>query len=190
MPSIAQQDYIVIKPKQGRAAQNDAAALSQLAGIKERNGGLGFFDVLIADPINSEMPEEAQFSRVVATYGGESRASGIVLTVYDGTNDEFLNIQVRYFQAQYQGLAAVQQAMDELFGLQNSVPTLEVNDAHILASANDDAFVCIDGKYLLPEKAGGKLASITIAETGPGEDTPFVNITWEDAQKLIGLPIA
>lgn len=178
MPSIAQQDYKVIAPKQGRDFKADVAALGELK--KAILNGIGF-DCIIKDT----MAGDEVFNRVLGFY-----PDGSSVDVWSLANSDKHTIEMFYTVTQYQGLAAVQEAMDKLFDIQNEVPILEVNDAHILASAEDDAFVCIDGKYLLPEKADGKLASITIAETGPGEDTPFVNITWEDAQKLIGLPIA
>ena len=192
MPSIAQQDYIVIKPKQERATKDDAAAMAQLAGIKERDGQLGFFDVLINKPIVSEGVTIEQYSRVIATYGDKPRTRPISLTVYEGTNDEIVNLAVDYSQKQYQGLAAVQEAIDEKYGGMNILPVLLTQQVtNYLQEEDMGGYICVDNKYLIATVDGeDKLISLTMADTGPIEPDAFVNITWEDAQKLIGLPIA
>ena len=181
MPSIAQQDYIVIKPENsGRSFFHDADSLAKIAGAIERNT---IFDCLLwqfDDP-------DTVLSRIITA---ELGPIGKYIVYYDLLSSVISELEIPYTETQYQGLAAVQQATDELFGLQYEIPQLLDSDTYLRAAAPDGgAFVCVDGKYLIVEKSNSKITSLTIAEIGPGEGDDFVNITWEDAQKLIGLPI-
>lgn len=176
MPQIAQQDYKVIAPKPGRAFFNDAAALGELK--KAVLNGIGF-DCLIKDTIQGD----GDINRVLGFY-----PEGTAVSYYSLAEGEVIKtITPDYTPTQYQGLAAVQEAIDEMDGVMTELPTLE-NGGSRLAEGTNAYWICVDGKYLTPTASGGKLTALAIAETGPTEG--FVNITWEDAQKLIGLPIS
>lgn len=172
MPQIAQQDYKVIAPKPGRAFNVDAAALGELK--KAVLNGIGF-DCIVKDTITSD----GDYNRVLGFY-----PDGSVVDVWSFPNSQVLTIEISPTVTQYQGLAAVQNAIDEEIGLMTAIPELIDND-HLAESSSSYA-ICIDGKYLTIT-GGETIEALTIAETGPTED--FVNITWEDAQKLIGLPL-
>lgn len=177
MPSIAQQDYIVIKTSASpRPFTIDAAALSQIAGCMSRGN---IYDCLLQ---NYDGNDE-YFARIIAF-----APSSKTIFYYEWNSGEMDSIEVDYTVTQYQGLAAVQEAEDEIEGeVMLALPALGTADSHLIEEENDYP-ICVDGKFLIPAVSGGKLASLTIAETGPGEG--FINITWEDAQKLIGLPLA
>ena len=175
MPSIAQQDYIVIKTSAiSRPFENDAAALSQIAGCISRGT---IYDCLLQ---NYDGNEE-YFTRII----GFAPARKLIL-YYDWSADGVSALTTYYTETQYQGLAAVQQAEDEKMGEAVSLPSLGTVGSYLIED-NEGFSICADGKYLIPAVSGGKLASLTIAETGPEEG--FMNITWEDAQKLIGVAI-
>lgn len=176
MPSIAQQDYKIIAPKQGRGIASDAAALEELK--KAILNGIGFA-CLIKDTIRND----GDINRVLGVY-----PDGSIADVWSTGNTEPLTIQMPNTVAQYQGLAAVQQAEDKL-EVMLALPALGIADSHLIEEENGYP-ICADGKFLIPAVSGDKLASLSIAETGPAGDDDYINITWEDAQKLIGLPIS
>lgn len=177
MPSIAQQDYIVIKTSASlRPFTIDAAALSQIAGCISRGN---IYDCLLQ---NYDGNDE-YFTRIIAF-----APSSKTIFFYQWTSGEVDNAEVSYTVTQYQGLAAVQEAEDEILGeVMLALPALKTADSHLIEKENGYP-ICADSKFLIPAVSDGKLASLTIAETGPVNG--FVNITWEDAQKLIGLPIS
>lgn len=183
MPSIAQQDYIVIKPNSSRAALSDAECLSKL---KLACLNKTIFDCLVFDPF---ITGEDCYNRVISA-SLEGPADSFGVTVYDAGDAEFKTQLLEYTVAQYQGLAAIQQAIDEKYRLMLSLPSLETDGGtYYLYVVNPSTAVCVDGKCLIVT-GSDTIEAIEIAETGPGESEPFVNITWEDAQKLIGLPHA
>lgn len=178
MPQIAQQDYKVIAPKYGRDFGNDAAALGELR--RSILNGIGF-DCLIKDTLS----REGDISKVLAFY-----SVGNLVAVYSVANTEIENYEIPYSVEQYEGLSAIQLAEDEHRGrIENYLPTLE-DAGHLMVSDNGDA-ICVDGKYLTvtADPVTSHIKALAIAENGPSDDN-FINITWEDAQKLIGLPLA
>ena len=181
MPQIAQQDYKIIAPKDGRSFIKDAAALAELK--KAVLNGIAF-DRLI----KNYMADEDTLDRVLGVYRDGSSVSS-----YDIGDGETADISLPYTVAQYQGLAAIQQAIDEKYGLMQNLPSLEYdgedNSLNVAVSAQLNVYVCVDGKKIITTVEGDKIKALTLSETGPGEDTPFVNITWEDAQRLIGVAI-
>lgn len=177
MPQIAQQDYKVIAPKPGRAFNQDAAALGELK--KAILNGIGF------DCLPKGITESNTLNRVLGTYEGGSKVD-----VWDVGNGGVASIELPYTVTQYQGLAAVQNAIDEAEGaVFGRIPEMAYSGEGYLMEGYTSLLICLDGKYLIPvADDNDNLESLTIAETGPTEN--FVNITWEDAQKLIGLLIS
>lgn len=176
MPQIAQQDYKVIAPKYGRGFLNDAAALGELK--RSILNGIGF-DCLIKDTIAGD----GDVNRVLGFY-----PIGTFVSIYSHSNEIFESIELPYTVEQYEGLSVVQLAVDEQRGgVQDHLPVLE--DSEILLEANSGYPICVDGKYLtVTASSDSKIEALAIAENGPSDDA-FINITWEDAQKLIGLPL-
>lgn len=176
MPSIAQQDYIIIAPKEGRALADDAAAMGQLK--KAVLNGTSF-DCLLKDPITVE----TGLTRVV--YTDEAGVAFI-----DPSNDSVNNILPEYTPDQYSGLAAVQEEVDRIEGnISTSIPVLTMGNDDTLKDDNSGYSICVDGKYL--DVTGEEtVTALAISDEGPAEGETFINITWDDAQKLIGLPLA
>lgn len=177
MPQIGQQEYKVIAPKEGRAFNNDAAALGELK--KSILNGIGF-DCLIKDTLS----DDGDINRVLGFY-----PDGSPVAYYSIADNGIKILEISFSVTQYQGLAAVQEQMDEAIGLQSVMPDFETTNLHLLATGQSDSlFVCVDGKYLTVT-GSETIEALTIAETGPAGSDDFINITWEDAQKLIGLPL-
>lgn len=173
MPQIAQQDYKVIAPKEGRSLVGDAVAVGELK--RSVLNGIAF-DCLLKDIL----ADEGTLDRVLGLY-----EDGSEIYAFNTGDGEIRHMEIPYTITQYQGLAAVQDAMDEEYGLMPAIPVL-ANSGHL--EVDDPTFaICVDGKYLTVT-GDSTIEALAIAETGPTED--FVNITWEDAQKLIGLPLA
>lgn len=177
MPQIAQQDYKVIAPKPGRDCSTDAAALGELK--KAVLNGIGF-DCLLKDIA----ADEGTLGRILGFH-----EDSFSVDVWDAANSQSVNIELPCTVTQYQGLAAVQQAIDEQEGMMDRLPVLTADGNHYLAEDDFGGYICVDNKFLLASPINMKIASLTMADTGPGEGDDFVNITWEDAQKLIGLPL-
>ena len=174
MPQIAQQDYKVIAPKEGRAVVVDAAALAELK--KAILAGIGF------DCIVETAKDEGVscLGRIEGLYADAS-----CFAFLDMFNSELSVFGLEYTVTQYQGLAAVQEAIDETLGVMNAFPAFSTDDSYLIEDG-ERVLVCVDGKFLTVT-GSATIEALTIAETGPTEN--FVNITWEDAQKLIGLPL-
>lgn len=175
MPQIAQQDYKVIAPKEGRIFSGDAAALVE---IKKSILNGTIFDCLIKDTLVSD----GDINRILGLY-----PDGTSISYYSQADGNIMTVELPYTVTQYQGLAAVQEALDKEISIQTNIPLLtkRMDNVH-LGDDNSTTFICVDGKFLTVT-GSGTIEALTIAGTGPSEN--FVNITWEDAQKLIGLPI-
>lgn len=180
MPQIAQQDYKVIAPKPGRSFNQDAAALGEIK--KAILNGIGF-DCLVK---NAGISDKGTLDRILGFY-----EDGSLVKYYDSGDGEIKGSDIPYTPIQYQGLAAVQNAVDEASGeLMGRIPELTAigyGSEQRLAVDTPNYAICVDGKYLTPTISNQQIQSIAIAETGPTGH--FINITWEDAQKLIGLPL-
>lgn len=183
--STPQQDYIVIKPEnRNRSFELDADCLAKIAGALEKNT---IFDCLLwqfDDP-------DSVLTRIIARELGSPTARSIVY--YDIIRGQIFLLEIPYTETQYQGLAAIQHAIDEKYGLMQNLPSLEYdgedNSLNVAVSAQLNVYVCVDGKKIITTVVEGKIKALTLSETGPGEGDDFVNITWEDTQKLIGVAI-
>lgn len=180
MPSIAQQDYIIIAPKEGRALADDAAAMGQLK--KAVLNGTSF-DCLLKDPTSAE----SGLTRVIYT-------DAIGVAFIDPSDDVVNNISPEYTPDQYSGLAAVQEAEDIIIGeVLTEMPSLVKTNTglieNILVENAGGYLICVNGKYLIVT-GEETITALAISDEGPGESDGFVNISWDDAQKLIGLPLA
>lgn len=176
MPQIAQQDYIVIKPKEGRTANADAECLRRLKQACE-NGTI--FDCLMG----SILMNEGTLDRVLSAY-----EDGTLIRVSDIANNEDMLIELPYTVEQYSGLAAVQEAEDEYLQTPaTEMPSLGNFDG-FLSENIEGVYICVNGFKLSVTASGGELTALEISDTEPEAD--FFNIAWEDALKLIGLPIS
>lgn len=103
-----------------------------------------------------------------------------------------------YTETQFEGVAAIQEALESPFLVDLVTAVLdpegseEQEDIYLMED-NSSAYICVDG-YLLEIgtseiEEGEVVTSITKSNLQPVEGEDFVNITMEDAQKLIGIPI-
>lgn len=181
MPSIAQQDYIVIKISQKRYFQYDAEAMAKIAGAISRNT---LFDCLIENIDDAQVP---YYFKPVGYMPKDK-----TLYYYDAANADMEGMDIPYSESQYQGLAAIQHAIDEKYGLMQNLPSLESDGEDYslnVATTQGNIYVCVNGKKIITTVVEGKIKALSLSETGPAADERFVNITWEDAQKLIGLTL-
>lgn len=180
MPQIANQDYIVIAPKEGRAFSADAAALGRLKKCV-LNGTA--FDCLIRDYVANEHT----IDRVLGFYDDDNAKDVLVSNVCD-SGVGALEIP-EYTPEQFAGLAAVQNAIDEADGeLMMDFPGLSHYDGNILSESISGYEIGCNGKQLIATIEDGFLKSLEISSVDIAEGEG-VDITWEDAQKLIGLLI-
>lgn len=177
MPQIANQDYNVIRPTIADAVWDDAAALGILAGHLDRGT---IFDVVL----NSFTSD---YARVIGL--DEDLRGGASITVYNTFDGKMQSFNVVYTSVQYEGLSAIQKSLFELDpSTKNDLPALTLIDSEFLSDAPSGSYVCIDNKYVgVNYDQNHKITDLFIYEDGPESD--YVNLSWEDAKKLIGLPI-
>ena len=170
MPSIAQQDYL--RP-QGKSL-NDCHLLAALA---------------------HNIQQGTIFDTIIDLYeGGDKSYSPIIghfpdsqsLFFYDATAEEIQKVSIPYTQTQYEGLAAIQ---DKQEGGYDQLPSLTKDSGHLYDYSLNGMYICIGGKYREVTTDGNqKIASLVISDESAAPDT-YIDISWDDAQKLIGLPI-
>ena len=179
MPQIAQQDYIYIRPVNANTVQNDAAALGQLKKAMESGTA---WDCLIIDYSIYEEGIE-HLGKVLGVY---KEPVGGSLYLLDGNGGQIVECVLSNTTTQYEGLAAIQVGLKAGGNPISEVPNLM--NVGGLQEADGGNFVSVDGCYLIPTIDSARIVSLSIGDKIP-EGADFINITWEDAQKLIGLPI-
>lgn len=183
MPSIAQQDYIVIAPKVGNTILNDAYALGQLAKILEK-GDTSIFDVILLRPVVNDGEEDQNQGRVLGIYP-PNKAS-----IFDAGNEGIYTIEVPYTSTQYEGLAAVQEAGEAQQpeqGFKDGLPKFSKNEGYFYEASTGNYITDLEGNKISVTVTSDKIASVTLSEeiaTGN-----IVKVPFEEIQKLIGLPI-
>lgn len=183
MPQVAQQDYLRIVPAKGRGGiAQDAAAFVRMKQSLHRGTIL---DVAITTAFKEDTEDSGYIGHIIGYYGDTS------VFVYDGLNNEIVTLLLPYSEAQYEGLSAVQLAEDAYFGgTMVSMPKLGLADDEYLSESEQGTLICIDDYKLIATKNSGNLAALSISDQKAAPDNDdFINISWEDAQKLIGLPI-
>lgn len=183
MPQIAQQDYLYIKPVNANVVANDAAALGQLRGAIDKGT---IWDCIIFFPCDNEGEDYPNISKVLS-YNPDK------ITIYDNSADKTAIINVPYTQQQYEVLAAIQResisnGYDEPSTIRLPALSLSGSDRDTLTDSNTGCYICVDSHILKGIKKDSYLDSLTLGEQ-ISELQDYINITWEDAQKLIGLPI-
>lgn len=181
MPQVAQQDYLRIAPKIGRGIDRDAAGLARIKQLMQRGT---IFDAQITTFFEQDTEDSGDIGRVLYSFADTN------LSIYDGYNGEILTLTLSHTAEQYEGLSAVQLAEDDYLGeVVTVLPKLSISNT-FLNDAEQAVIICVDDCKLIPTASGGNLASLSISQDKVDPDNDdFVNITWEDAQKLIGLPI-
>ena len=167
MPQVAQQDYNVVKCK----SDKDAAAYARLVRATELN--------TILDTLIDRTAEQNGISKVLA-WNPQTNAVGYI----DGDDMEITYYSLPYTATQYEGLAAIQDAIDDY----SDIPQFEEDEGGFLnETALGAGVVGVDGKKLsVTVSDDDKIAALSISD----EEGADVDISWEDAQKLIGLPIS
>lgn len=170
MPQMANQDYNVISvPDQ--LSESVFGSVAVLRHIEQQN----IFDVIIDQQSTSGYKGK---SRIVAVY--EDYETGRPGIVYFNGNIQS-SVLFQFTLAQYEGLAAIAEAR----GL-DSIAELGISNG-TLGILFEETRICVDGYLLNAINTDGKLTGLSIGNKATGE---FIDITWEDAQKLIGLPVS
>ncbi len=184
MPSIAQQDYIVIAPKVGNTITVDAYALGQLAKILEK-GDTGIFDVILENPEINDLPDVIR-SKVLNYFYSEGGKLGDVTISSDSG---IVTISVLYTSTQYEGLAAVQEAGEAQYpgeGITYSLPGFEVDAGALVERVLGLSITDLEGHKISVTTTDGKLATVAVSEE---TDPDGIQVPFEEIQKLVGLPI-
>lgn len=177
MPSIAQQDYIVIAPKVGGTIVVDAYALGQLAKILEKKD-TSIFDVILNY-------SEELYSKVIATFDDIPKR----ITFVNSDESAVDGIDIPYTSIQYEGLAAIQEAEVDTGELRTKLPTLErTNDGFLLEEQTGTLITDPEGHLISVTALDAKLASVAVS--AEDADPDGIKVPFEDIQKLIGLPIS
>ncbi len=177
MPQIAQQDYFRIIPAEGRSFTDDAGALLQLFNAYLR--GIAYD----CDIVLYHSEGEEQSGRVVAQ-GKERGQVGVFIAT------ENQPVMFEFTVEQYEGLRAVQEAHDAKYGLEETLPQITSNSDDQNAFLYDgagDTFICVDGYLLAVEYDDGKISAITPTTQRVPEGADYVDISYEDSQKLLGI---
>lgn len=180
MPSIAQQDYLKISAK----SYDDYNLYIQLLRLLERGT---IFDALIQFP-QGDMA--GMVTKPVALAYIDNAPWVYIPTTQNTTSP----ISLYYTETQYEGLAAIQKAHVGDYAREVALTTYGYpnDDEPFIYLADDEAnaFICVDDKLLVCTTDGdGQIVSLEVSDIKEEGELGHINISWEDAQKLIGLPI-
>lgn len=181
MPQAAQQDYLVIKG----AEVTDYRLIAKVASLIERKT---LFDAVIAIEATGEYPFFAECRPL--SIDGAPGFNPKVYIFYDGS---YSSIEIPPFtQTQFEGLAAIQEAENTYGEIALGVNTYGSDPDIYLYESEEGNFICSDGKLLkvaLTQKEGDVYEITAIEQTTKTLDDGYVNVSFEDAQKLIGLTV-
>lgn len=173
MPSIAQQDYLrIVATHPSDIPWTVCEVLAGLAGAIAKGT---IFDVVIEHQgtdgsFNFVRPFAVSLSSTINT-----------ISAWDVFNAGPILYEIEYTQTQYEGLAAIQDATEEY----DEVPELMWASDYLQDS--NGKFICVGGKKLsLIVTDSNTIQALAISDV---EDADGLNISFEDAQKLIGLPL-
>lgn len=185
MPQAAQQDYIKIKS----FGLNDYRMTLELKKAIERGT---IFDVIISIHSNRGYQLDVRVLSVVRN--SEANTTAVGVSFDNGTP----LIDVSYSTRQYEGLVAIQNAHKSDEGAY-ARPVILITRGYpgddepyiYLGDSEADDYICVDDKLLICTLDGeGLISSIEVSDITEEGELGHINISWEDAQKLIGLPIS
>ena len=185
MPSIAQQDYIVIAPKVGYTIIVDAYALGQLAKILEKKD-TSIFDVILQNVLVNDGKDDPNFGRII---GAALSTSSSSCDVWDAGNSEPHHIELPYTSTQYEGLATVQEAGEAQHpgdGMKDSLPQLQELQSLLYDTSTGYFITDLEGHKISVTAPDAKVTSVAISEE---TDQDGIKVPFEEIQKLVGLPI-
>lgn len=178
MPSVAQQDYIVIAPKVGDMINVDAYALGQLAKILEKKDN-SIFDVIVDyDGFNR--------SKIIGIFDEDTHFMIASVLTKESSIKQY---NILYTATQYEGLSAVQEAGEAQHpgaGIKDDIPLLVNVEDYLNETSSGYYITDLEGHKISVTVANGKLASVAISEE---TDPDGIKVPFEEIQKLIGLPI-
>ena len=190
MPSIAQQDNLRLEAKSGDGRGDYGLQLQLLNAIERKT----IFDVIYR--IKAESLDEGtlfmemrpQAITVKNSDGG--KVCGVIFPV--GLTPQPLVFSIANTAEQLSGLSAIQQSADYYDGL--SLSEAELGGVNYLVEEYAAGSICVEGKMLAitvgEDDGEGHAPILTIqqSEVTPPSGT-ITNISWEDAQKLIGVGV-
>lgn len=171
MPQIANQDYDIVAPKYANTVEKDAYALGQIKGHLLRGTA---FDVLV-----QRYKNEGKLSRIVSV-------DNVSAEIFWSASPYYVRLVAAHTQEQFLGLAAVQEACE----LTTNLPEVGLgDDEESLVEVETSKYICVDGKLVSPSVDDyDRISGFTITENSPAQGDDWANISYEDLQKLIGLP--
>lgn len=183
MPSIAQQDYIVIAPKVGNTIVVDAYALGQLVKILEKKD-TSIFDVILKFLQVNDGEDDPNYEKIVGVY-----PMSHIIDAYDPWNRVIYSLNVPYTSTQYEGLAAVQEAGEAQkpgVGFKDGLPEFSSNRGYLYEKSTGYFITDLEGHKISVTATDDKLATVAVSEE---TDPDGIKVPFEEIQKLIGLPI-
>lgn len=190
MPSIAQQDNLRLEAKSGDGRGDYGLQLQLLNAIERKT----IFDVIYRIKAES-LDGGTTFMEMRPQVGGVENSDGqkVYAVIFPAVlSQQPLVFRITNTAEQLSGLSAIQQAADYYDGL--SFAQAELDGVNYLIEDNAAGSICVDGKMLaitLGEDNGEDYAPIVTiqqSEVAPPSGT-ITNISWEDAQKLIGVSV-
>ena len=177
MPQIANQDYNVVKPAYADYVKVDAQALGMLAGYFDRGT---IFDCVINNAVGGD---ENDFERIISI-----EETLRLIYFFSASDGEVGHISFPYNSTQYDGLAAVQVAVEAT----GSLPELiDWEETGYLGEDINGKYICVGNKLVSVEYGEDyKITKLTVTNEDPEEGDDFVNISSDDLQKLIGVELS
>lgn len=182
MPQIAQQDYLRILPAAGRSLTDDAGAMLQLFNAYLRGTA---YDCDVVYAHGQDHGQEYELSGRVVGTGKRGEMAGVIIVA----DNRITPITFELTTQQYEGLRAVQEAHDAKYGLEETLPQIVAHtDAQgaFLYDSSGDTYICVDDYLLAVEYDDHDISAITPTTQRVPDDADFVNISYEDSQKLTG----
>ena len=184
MPQVAQQDYFKIVMK-------NTGYYPDLAKIKHCIEHNTIFDATIefsylTDGVENTVCVVRPLS--LAFHDGSAPINyprgWEIEYISDGARDAFYIED--YTQAQFEGLGAIQDAINDYDIVELHSLTYEGN-SYLIGAGN---IICVAGKIVKPTVEQGVLVKVEQTEITPPQfpGLSAIDIAWEDVQKLIGLP--
>ena len=189
MPQAAQQEYIRLEAKSGDGRGDYGLQLQLINAIERKT----IFDVIYAIKTESldggtsvlEMRPQASGVR-----SGDGKKEYMVVFPAVASQQAII-FGITNTAEQLSGLSAIQQAADYYDSL--DFAQADLDGVNYLIEENAAGSICVEGKMLaitVGEDVDGIAPIVTIqqSEVAPPSGT-ITNISWEDAQKLIGVRV-
>lgn len=184
MPSIAQQDYNVIRPVVGTSIESDASAIAELAGHIERGTA---FDCILSGRIFKSDISDKLLTRIiemdVSLNEDDTLQYANINFVRNNAGNPLKGLYINYPSSAYRVFAKIQRQS----GADSFVLSIG-EDNELIADATGNP-VAVNGMYILPQiNDDDVIVGWNYGDAIPAGIT-FYSITEMDADALVGIAI-